>query len=80
MNVASILEYAKKSVGMKDGAESSKQAVKWLVNRIIELDEQLSEIENQLNQRYMEIPHAKKHTCNLRNRGKHSIRNPCRNG
>ena len=59
VNATSILEYAKKSVGLKDGAESSKQAVKWFVNRIIELNEQLSEIENQLNQRCMEIPHAK---------------------
>ena len=57
-NVTSILEYAKKSVGIKDGAESSKQAVKWFVNRIIELNEQLSDIENQLNQKCMEIPHA----------------------
>jgi len=59
VNATSILEYAKKSVGLKDGAESSKQAVKWFVNRIIELNEQLSDIENQLNQRCMEIPHAK---------------------
>ena len=58
-NAASILEYAKKSVGLKDGTKSSEQAVKWFVNRIIELNEQLSEIENQLNQRCMEIPHAK---------------------
>lgn len=58
VNAASILEYAKKSVGIKDGAESSQQAVKWFVNRIIELDEQLSNIENQLNQKCMEIPHA----------------------
>ena len=43
-NAASILEYARKSVGIKDGAESSKQAVKWFVNRIIELDGQLSGI------------------------------------
>ena len=57
-NAASILEYARKSVGIKDGAESSRQAVKWFVDRIIELDGQLSEIENQLNQKCMEIPHA----------------------
>ena len=57
-NATSILEYARKSVGIKDGAESSKQAVKWFVNRIIELDEQLSDIENQLKQKCMEIPHA----------------------
>ena len=59
VNATSILEYAKKSVGIKDGAESSRQAVKWFVNRIIELDEQLSDIENQLNQKCMEIPYAK---------------------
>lgn len=40
-------------------AMESRQAVKWFVSRIIELDEQLSDIENQLNQRYMEILYAK---------------------
>ena len=58
-NAASILEYANKSIGMKDGVGASKQAVKWFVNCIIELNEQLSDIENQLNQKCMEIPHAK---------------------
>lgn len=53
-----ILKYAKESVGMKDGADASKTAVKWFVERIIELDEQLSEIENQLNQKCKEIPHT----------------------
>ena len=55
---ASIYEIAKKSIGIKEGADVSKQAVKWFVNRILELDEQLSDIENQLNQKCMEIPHA----------------------
>ena len=59
VNAPSIVEYAEKSVGIKDGADASRQAVKWFVNRIIELDEQLSDIENQLNQKCMEIPHAK---------------------
>lgn len=58
-NAPSILEYARKSVGIRDGAYASRQAVKWFVSRIIELDEQLSDIENQLKQRCMEIPHAK---------------------
>lgn len=53
-----ILKYAKESVGMKDGADASKTAVKWFVERIIELDEQLSEIETQLNQKCKEIPHT----------------------
>ena len=58
-NASSILEYARKSVGIKDGADASRQAVKWFVSRIIELDGQLSDIENKLNERCMEIPHAK---------------------
>ena len=53
-----ILTYARESVGMKDGANASKTAVKWFVERIIELDEQLVEIEEQLKQKCKEIPHT----------------------
>lgn len=53
-----ILQYARESVGIKDGAEAGKTAVKWFVERILELDEQLSDIENQLNQKCLQIPHA----------------------
>lgn len=53
-----ILRYASKSVGMKDGANASRMAVKWFVEKIIELDDQLSEVEDQLNQKCMEIPHT----------------------
>lgn len=54
----SIIGYAKSSVGLKDGANASKLAVKWFVERIIELDEQLSDIEKQLNEKCKEIPYA----------------------
>lgn len=54
-----IIKYAKESVGIKDGADASKTAVKWFVEKIMELDKQLSDIENQLNQKCLEIPHAK---------------------
>ena len=57
-NAVTIYEQAIKSVGLKDGAQSSKQAVQWFVNRIIEIDEQLTDIEKQLNQKCMAIPHA----------------------
>ena len=53
-----ILQYAEKSVGIKDGAEASKTAVKWFVEKIMEIDEQLSDIENRINQKCQEIPHA----------------------
>lgn len=60
VNAVSIFENAKKSMGIKDGAEASKLAVKWFVNRIVELDEQLADIESRLNQMCMDIPHAEK--------------------
>jgi len=53
-----ILRYARKSVGLKDGLTASRMAVKWFVEKIIELNEQLSEVENQLNEKCMEIPHT----------------------
>jgi hypothetical protein len=53
-----LIRFAKESVGMKDGADASKVAVKWFVERILELDEQLSEIEDQLNQKCKEIPYT----------------------
>ena len=60
VNAVSIFENAKKSIGIKAGAESSKLAVKWFVNRIVELDEQLSDIERRLKQKCMDIPYAEK--------------------
>lgn len=57
---ANILKYARESVGLKEGSTTSKTVVKWFVERILELDEQLSEIEQQLNEKCMEIPHAEK--------------------
>lgn len=50
--------FAEKSVGLKDGANASKVAVKWFVERIIELDKQLSDIEEELKQKCKEIPYA----------------------
>ena len=54
-----ILRLAKESVGLKEGSGVSKNAVKWFVEKIMEIDEQLSEIENQLNQKCLQIPYAK---------------------
>lgn len=53
-----ILQYAKASVGIKDGAEAGKTAVKWFVQKIMELDAELAVVEGQLNQKCQEIPHA----------------------
>lgn len=53
-----ILEFAKVSVGIKDGADAGKTAVKWFVQKIMELDIELAAIEEQINQKCQEIPHA----------------------
>ena len=55
-----IVQYAKTSVGIKDGVNVGKQAVKWFVERILELSEELAGIETQINQKCREIPHAEK--------------------
>lgn len=53
-----IVEYAGSSVGLKDGTDAGREAVKWFARQIINLDEQLAEIESTLHRRCMEIPHA----------------------
>jgi transposase len=55
-----IINYANESVGLKAGAGVSKEAVKWFVKKIIELEEQLAEVEKQMEQKCLEIPHAEK--------------------
>ena len=53
-----IVQYAKKSVGLKEGADAGRAAVKWFAEKITELEEQLEKIENQLNEKCREIPYA----------------------
>ena len=53
-----ILKYAQESIGLKEGIEAGRMAVKWFVEKIIELDEQLSEVEKQLNEKCQQIPYA----------------------
>ena len=53
-----ILKHAGESVGLKEGTGAGRMAVKWFVERILELDRQLSETEEQLNQKCMQIPYA----------------------
>lgn len=53
-----ILNYAKDSVGLIDGADASKLAIQWFVEQIIVLDEKIAEIDTKLNMKCREIPHA----------------------
>ena len=55
-----ILEYAKANVGIREGKETGKQVVQWFVQKILELDAELELIEEQINQKCLEIPYADK--------------------
>ena len=53
-----ILQYAKASVGIREGAVAGRIAVKWFVQKIQELDAELIVVEEQIDQKCQEIPHA----------------------
>ena len=53
-----IVKYAETSIGLKDGTATGREAVRWFAEKIMELDEELAEIENRLNEKCREIPHA----------------------
>lgn len=53
-----ILQIAGTSIGIRDGAEAAKTAVKWFVGKILELDAELADVEKQLVQKCLEIPHT----------------------
>lgn len=53
-----IADYAKGSVGLADGTDAGREAVRWFAEQVIKLDEQLAEVENALHQKCMEIPYA----------------------
>lgn len=55
-----IIKYAKTSVGIKDGAGTGKMAVQWFVEKILELDAKLSDVEKQIREKCGEIPHVSK--------------------
>ncbi len=55
-----IIKCARESVGLKDGTEAGKTAVRWFAEKIVELDKQLADIEEQLMQKCSQIPNAEK--------------------
>ena len=54
-----IIEFARKSVGMRDGTDSSRQAVIWFTEELEKLNKRLSEVQDQMEQKMKEVPHAK---------------------
>lgn len=53
-----ILMYAKTSVGLRQGTEGGKEAVRWFAEKILELDAKLAETEGAVQQKCLEIPNA----------------------
>nr|WP_275443657.1 transposase [Petralouisia muris] len=53
-----IVSCAEKSVGLTDGTDAGREAVKWFAEQILKLDEQLAEIEGALHKKCKEMPYA----------------------
>lgn len=53
-----IVSYAGKSVGLTDGTDAGREAVKWYAEQILKLDEQLAAVESVLRRKCREIPYA----------------------
>ena len=53
-----IVSYAEKSVGLTDGIDAGREAVKWYAEQILKLDEQLAAVESTLHRKCREIPYA----------------------
>jgi transposase len=53
-----IVRYAAESVGITSGIEASRRKVKWIVDTILSIEKELSEVEEELKRKCMEIPHA----------------------
>ena len=52
------MRYAEKSVGLTDGTDAGREAVRWFAEQILKLDEQLAEIESALHKKCREISYA----------------------
>lgn len=55
-----IVSYAEKSVGLTDGTDAGREAVKWYAEQILKLDEQFAVIESTLHEKCREMPYAEK--------------------
>ncbi len=55
---SAIVSYANGSVGLTEGMDAGREAIKWFAGEIIKLDEQLAEIESTLHEKCREIPYA----------------------
>ena len=56
--VNEIVSWAEKSVGLTDGTDAGREAVRWYAEQILKLDEQLASVESTLHKKCREIPYA----------------------
>ena len=56
--ISEIVSYAEKRVGLTDGTDVGREAVKWYAEQILKLDEQLASVESTLHRKCREIPYA----------------------
>ena len=52
------MSYAEKSVGLMDGTDVGREAVRWYAEQILKLDGQLATVESILHRKCREIPYA----------------------
>lgn len=57
-NAVRIIRYAENSVGLDEGNDAAKEAVRWFTEQIVSTQKELKKIENTLHQKCCEIPHA----------------------
>lgn len=53
-----IIGYAQNSIGLTDGNDAGKEAVKWFAEKIAEINVKMEAIENVIQERCREIPYA----------------------
>lgn len=53
-----IIGYAQSSIGLTDGNDAGKEAVKWFAEKIAEINVKMEAIENVIQERCREIPYA----------------------
>ena len=57
-NASKILQYARESVGQKEGIEIARDKVKWFAGELRDMSIKLIEVENKLESKFKEVPSA----------------------
>lgn len=57
-NAGRIIRYAENSVGLDEGNDAAKEAVRWFTEQIVSTHKEPKKIENTLHQKCCEIPHV----------------------